>query len=191
MGIPEQPSRPKLLVWLAAFVVVFGVVAWLVTGGASTRVLPLAHNHPLPRASPAYTPGPTPLPCLSSEIELVGALNACTSIDRTSYTTCAVSPHAFNTTFKLLGGSQDFLLYLNIPNTYPAPGDYLLTNGGTEVDVREYATGAFWQSVSGVLTTTSSDGRSGTVSAILEASAGNNSVVPGPTLRVDGPWSCP
>ena|ERR1022692_859310 len=87
-------------------------------------------------------------------------------------------------------GSHDFLLYLNIPVRYPEPGDYSLTNGGAEVDVREYATGSFWQSVSGVLTTTSSDGRSGTVSTVLEAAAGNNTVLPGATLRVDGPWSC-
>lgn len=182
-----QPSRPKLLVWLAGFVVVFGVAAWLATGAARIRVAPPSHSHPF-----TFTPGatPTPLPCMSSEIELVGAFNACALIDRTSYTVCAVSPHAFNTIFKLLGGSHDFLLYLKIPNRYPEPGDYSLTTGGAEVDVREYATGAFWQSVSGVLTTTSSDGRSGTVSAILEASAGNNSVVPGPMLSVDGAWSC-
>jgi hypothetical protein len=194
MGTSDQPSRSKLLLWLAGFVVVFGAVSWLVTGRAGTRVLPLAHNHPPPRASPAFTPGlptPTPLGCQSREIELTGAFNACTSIDRTSYIVCAVSPHAFNAVFKLLGGSHDFLLYLNIPNRYPEPGDYNLTNGGAEVDLREYATGAFWRSVSGVLATTSTDGRSGSVSAVLEASVGNNSVVPGPTLSVIGPWSCP
>jgi hypothetical protein len=125
-----------------------------------------------------------------SQVQLIGAYSACTSIDRTSYAVCAVSPHAFSTVFKLLGGSEDFLLYLNIPVRYPEPGDYSLTNGGAKVDIREYATGAFWQSVSGVLATTGADGRSGTVSAVLEAAAGNNTVLPGATLMVDGPWTC-
>jgi hypothetical protein len=195
--ISDQPSRPKLLVSLGGFVVVFGVVAWLVTGGAN-RVTPPSHGHP-----PTFSPGPTPTPstsvvgptsvplgCMFGQIQLVGAFSACTSIDRTSYTVCDVTPHTFNVVFELLGRSHDFLLYLSIPVRYPEPGDYSLTNGGAEVDVREYATGGFWQSVSGVLTTTSTDGRSGTVSAILEAAAGNSTVLPGATLRVDGPWSC-
>lgn len=54
-----------------------------------------------------------------SEIQLIGAYSACTSIDRPSFNVCAVSPHSFFTVFKLLGGSQDFLLYLNIPVRYP------------------------------------------------------------------------
>jgi hypothetical protein len=186
VGISDQPSRPKLLVWLGGFVVVFGVVAWLVTGGAN-RVAPPSRTHP---STSALGPTSVPLGCMLSQIQLVGAFSACTSIDRTSYTVCEISPHTFNAVFKLLGGTHDFLLYLNIPVRYPEPGDYSLTNGGAEVDVREYATGSFWQSVSGVLTTTSSDGRSGTVSTVLEAAAGNNNVLPGATLRVDGPWSC-
>jgi hypothetical protein len=197
VGVSDQPGRPKLLIWLGGFVIVFGVVAWLVTGGAN-RVTPSSHGHP-----PTFTLGPTPTPstsalgptsgplgCMLSQIQLVGAVSACTSIDHTSRAVCEVSPHAFNVVFKLLGGSHDFLLYLNIPVRYPEPGDYSLTNGGAEVDVREYATGGFWQSVSGVLTTSSLDGRSGTVSALLEAAAGNTTVLPGATLRVDGPWSC-
>jgi hypothetical protein len=100
---------------------------------------------------------------------------------------------AWNTLFKLLGPSHDFLLYLNVHDGYSGAGEYRLDTGAAEVDVREYATGAFWQSVVGILTVTGSDGRSGTVSAVLEASASNNPgfVVPGRTLRVDGPWSCP
>ena len=187
MGMSEGPSQPKLLAWLAGFVVVFGIVAWLVTGGAGFRIAPASHSHPF-----AFTPeaSPTPLVCMFSQIELVGSFNLCTSIDRASFTVCTVSPHSFSAIFKLLGRSHDFLLYLRIPIRYPEPGDYSLTTGGAEVDVREYATGDFWQSVSGVLALTRSDGRSGTVSAVLQASAGNNSVVPGPRLRVDGPWSC-
>ena len=125
-----------------------------------------------------------------SQIQLVGAFSACTSIDRTSYTECDVSAHTFNVVFDLLGSGHDFLLYLNIPVRYSEPGDYSLSNGGAEVSVREYTTGGLWQSVSGDLTITTGDGRSGTVSALLESAAGNNAVLPGATLRVDGPWSC-
>jgi hypothetical protein len=195
VGISDQPSRPKLLASLGGFVVVFGVVAWLISGGANRAAPPLRSHpstftlRPTPSTS-ALGPKSVPLGCMLSQIQLIGAYSACTSIDRTSYTVCAVSPHAFYTVFKLLGGSQDFLLYLNIPVRYPEPGDYSLTNGGAEVDIREYASGAFWQSVSGVLATTSADGRSGTVSAVLEATAGNNTVLPGATLMVDGPWTC-
>jgi hypothetical protein len=57
--------------------------------------------------------------------------------------------------------------------------------------VRRYDTDALWQSVAGILTVTGSDGRSGSVSAILELSAGNNSTARGATLSVNGPWSCP
>jgi hypothetical protein len=197
MGISDQPGRPKLLVWLGGFVVVFGVVAWLVTGGAN-RVPPSSHGHP-PTFTLRSTPTPStsavgprsvPLGCMLSQTQLIGAFSACTSIDRASRAVCEVSPHSFKGVFKLLGGSHTFLLYLNIPVRYPEPGNYTLSNGGAEVDVREAATGGFWQSVSGVLTTTSLDGRSGTVSAVLEAAASNNTVLPGATLRVDGPWSC-
>ena len=181
MGISEHPSRPKLLVWLGGFVVVFGVTAWLVTGGASVRVAPPSHSHP---------PGVTaaPLDCLSSEMKLVGSFNDCASIDSAS-SNCKVSPPAFNTLFKLLGPSQDFLLYLIVPDGYSGAGEYRLDTGAAEVDVREFATGALWQSVAGILTVTGSDGRSGTVSATLEIPLGNN--VPAASLTVNGPWRCP
>jgi len=185
MGVSEQPGRPKLLAWLAGFVVVFGVVAWLATGGAGTRVLPLAHNHP-----PALGPTPTPLVCKSEQLQLVGSFNDCASIDSTA-SNCKVSPPAFNTLFKVLGPSQDYLLYLIVPDGYSGAGEYRLDTGSAEVDVREYPTGALWQSVAGILTVTGSDGRSGTVSATLETSSNSGPVVPAASLAVNGRWSCP
>jgi hypothetical protein len=190
MGIPQQPGRPKSFLLLAGFVVVFGMAAWVVTGGAGTRVVPLSHNHPPPRASGAFTPGPpTPPACKSDQLQLVGSFNDCASIDSAS-SNCKVSPPAFNTLFKLLGPSQDFLLYLIVPDGYSGAGEYSLDTGAAEVDVREYPTGALWQSVAGILTVTGSDGRSGTVSATLETSPGNDSVVPAASLTVNGPWIC-
>jgi hypothetical protein len=185
----RQPRRGAVLLWLAGFVVVFGGASWIVTGGISRDTPPALESHTI-TSSPMPTLGPTPPFCASFQLELNGAFSDCTSIDRTSVDNCAVSTHAFYAVFKLRGTRHDFLLRLNIPFTYPEPGDYNLANGGAEVDVSDDATGEYWTSASGVLTTTASDDRSGSVSAVLEASAGNNSVVPGPTLRVDGPWRC-
>ena len=58
------------------------------------------------------------------------------------------------------------------------------------VPAQRYDTDGWWQSVAGILTVTGSDGRSGTVSAILERSASNNAAVPDSTLSLNGPWSC-
>jgi hypothetical protein len=63
-----------------------------------------------------------------------------------------------------------------------------LVNG---VPVQQYGTATFWQSVAGILTVTSRDGRSGTLSAILEMSGPGNTTVLGSTLSVSGSWSCP
>jgi hypothetical protein len=59
------------------------------------------------------------------------------------------------------------------------------------VSVQQYGTDLFWQSAAGVLVVTGRDGRSGTVSAILEQSAGHNATVLGTELSVSGAWNCP
>jgi hypothetical protein len=220
MGIPEQPSRPKLLVGLAGFVVVFGVVAWLVTGRAGTHVLPLAHNHPAPRASPAFTPGPTPTPlaCPPNDLTLAGAFNECAKTAPDATITCSVSGHALKAVLRLGGPNPDaFLLYIEVNGTFDGPGPYALPpwphamgtkddvpkvavqQDGTSafwqlvkgVPVQNYGTDDYWYSVAGILNVLGRNGRSGTVSAILELSAGTYSTVRGSTLSVNGPWSCP
>ena len=186
MGISEQPGRPKLLAWLAAFVVVFGTVSWFVTSGISRHDSPVTHSHP----PPALTPGPTPPVCRSDQLQLVGSFNDCASIDSAA-SHCHVSSPVFDMLFKLLGRSQDYRLYLLIPDGYSGARQYRLDTGDAQVDVREYPTGAPWLSVAGILTVTGSDGRSGTVSATLETSLVNGPVVPAASLTVNGPWSCP
>ena len=59
-----------------------------------------------------------------------------------------------------------------------------------KVGLEDYSTDTLWQSVAGVLTITSGNGRSGTVNAILQGSAATVAE-PGPTLTIIGPWSCP
>jgi hypothetical protein len=91
--------------------------------------------------------------------------------------------------FKLIGARHEFLLSLDIPVRYPEPGDYYLA-GGSEVDVTNYATGAFWRSAAGVLSTTTADGRSGIVNANLTYDAGGSTPPPVLSLRIHGPWRC-
>jgi hypothetical protein len=188
MGKPDQASRLKVLLWLAGFVVVFGGVSWLVSGGINRGTPSLVHSH-LSTGSPEPTPGRTPPFCGSGQLELDGAFDDCASIDRSSADNCAVTPHTIYAVFKLLGTRHEFLLSLNIPVRYPEPGDYYLT-GGSEVDVTNDATGAFWRSVAGVLSTTTADGRSGIVNANLTYDAGGSTPPPVLSLRIQGPWRC-
>ncbi|MGH9209034.1 MAG: hypothetical protein ACRD1G_21240 [Acidimicrobiales bacterium] len=97
------------------------------------------------------------------------------------------------------------LLYIELKGTYIVPGTYDLppwqfglgTNDVPKVALLQSSTGTFWESVAGVLTVTGGNGRSGNLSAILQASSASlqasdgGTVLPGPTLSVDGPWSCP
>jgi hypothetical protein len=55
--------------------------------------------------------------------------------------------------------------------------------------VAMFATGVFWQSVSGVLTVAGGDGQSGAVNAMLQTSNGST-VVPGSTITIIGQWRC-
>jgi hypothetical protein len=195
VDISEHPSRPKLLLWLAALVVVFGAVSWLVTGGAGMRVTPLKPSHPA-----LITLGPTPMPlvCAPNELALTGVVSECATAAPGKTSTCSVRGHVLDALLRLAGSNQAFLLYIEVKGTYTGPGVYYLpqwkfgldTNDVPKVAVRQYTTGASWQSVAGVLSVTGRDGRSGTVSAILQVSNGT-AVVPGPTLSVNGPWSCP
>jgi hypothetical protein len=207
-------DRRSVLLWLAGVVVVFGGISWLLTG-IGRRGAPPTHSPPT-----AITPGPTPTPldCPSNELALVGAFNECATAFADATSTCSVSGHILEMVLRLTGASPDaFFLYIEVNGAFAGPGaSYALppwphplgTQGdvpkvavqrdGTSafwqlvggVPVQRYDTDALWQSVAGILTVTGSDGRSGTVSAILELSAGNNSTVRGSTLSLNGPWSC-
>ena len=110
---------------------------------------------------------------------------------------CSVTGDILDAKLRLTGSNQLFLLYIEVYGAYAGPGTYDLplwqfglgANDVPKVGVSDYWTGALWQSVAGVLTVTSSDGRSGTVSAILQHSNGVP-VAPGPTLSLNGPWRC-
>jgi hypothetical protein len=200
MDTSDQPSRTKLLAWLAGFVVAFGAVSWLVT--SRIALAPPTHRHPA-----TFTPGPTPEPlvCASTELALTGVLNECVTAIPEQKLACSLVGDTLDAVLRLAGNNQAFLLYIELKGTYAGPDTYYLpgwqfglgTNDVPKVGLLQSATGRLWESVAGVLTVTGGDGQSGTLSAILQASSASlqasdgTTVVPGPTLSVDGPWSCP
>jgi hypothetical protein len=208
-----RQSRARTLVFLAAFVVVAGAAAWIVGGKVDLNAAP-------PNSSPsAATPGPTPEPlnCLSSDLELAGAFNACATTIPDASSTCSVSGHTLEASLRISSGSSGMWLFIDVNGAYTGPATYDLAPwpqplGATDDDpkvaiqeqgtdaftqlvngvpVQQYGTATFWQSVAGILTVTSRDGRSGTLSAILEMSGPGNTTVLGSTLSVSGSWSCP
>lgn len=213
-GERRGSDRRSVLLWLVGFVVVFGGVSWVLTGTGR-------HNAPpSQRHTASVTPGrtPTPLNCSSNQLELVGAFNECANAVPDAAATCSVSGPVLEAVVRLAGRNSDaFFLYIEVNGAFTGPGTYDLppwpralgTKGdvpklavqqdGTSafwhlvngVPVQQYDTAALWQSVAGVLTVTGRDGRSGTVSAILQLSTGHNATVGGSTLSIDGPWNCP
>jgi hypothetical protein len=183
MGISEQPSRPRILLWLAAFVIVFGAASWLVTGGIRHNVLPAGHSGPL-----SITPGPAPPVCRSDQLQIFGAFNECADIALPAF--CGVSAQTLDNVFVLHGTKHTFILDIGIPSGYLGAGDFGLNNGGAEVDIRENTSNAFWQSISGDLSVTANSGTSGTVYAYLDPWIGNAGGHPYLPLRVQGSWKC-
>ena len=57
MGKSDQPSRSKLMAWLAAFVVVFGTVSWLITMDVGFHGVPPTRPPNRPIGSPTNTVG--------------------------------------------------------------------------------------------------------------------------------------
>lgn len=214
MGTSRQPSTPKVLLALASFVVAVGAVSWLVTARSGSRDAP-------PADTPALiaTPGTTPIPldCAPNQLELVGAFNECVASVPYSAEPCSVSGHVLDVVLRLGGGSFSAFLYIEVDGPYDGPGTYDLPawphplgtakdppkvavqqDGTGEysrlihgVTVEQYGSDLLWQSVAGVLVVTGLDGRSGTLTAILELSSGRNATVLGAELSVSGAWNCP
>ncbi|MFZ0130796.1 MAG: hypothetical protein WAL77_15375 [Candidatus Dormiibacterota bacterium] len=191
MGKSDQPSRSKLMAWLAAFVVVFGTVSWLITMDVGFHGVPPTHPPTAPLGAP-----PTPWDCTSNQLEVDGIYNECATPTSGKPSRCDVYGQMLDEVLRFAGDNQAFALEIQIDGTYAGPGKYDLQPWprplGATPDVPKvalFAIGVFWQSVSGVVTVTRGDGRAGTVNAILQTSNGTT-VVPGPTIKVIGAWSC-
>src|ERR1039457_4087581 len=76
MGKSGESTRPRVLFWLAGFVVVFGGLTLIVTKVTGLHPAPPAHPPPATFA-PAPAPTPTPPVCASNGLGLTGAINTC------------------------------------------------------------------------------------------------------------------
>ncbi len=151
-----------------------------------------------PSALGAIAPAAQLPACSTDQLQVGGAFNECArnAHDATQY--CTVSGTTLSNVIVLQGAQHRYLLYLSIDGGYKGSGDYHLApwssslgvnDGKAKVAVREYATGAFWQSVSGTLHVSGDDGRSGDVAVNLTFTGG----APSPadfSLGILGPWTC-
>jgi hypothetical protein len=201
----RESHRPKAVIWLAGFVVVFAGVSLFITRVMGLQEASPTRNHPA-----IVTPAPTPTPfaCPSDEIGLTGVINTCVTAapDKTSTCSVSVSSGVLAAVLRFVDSQHVFLLYIELnAGFYTGPGTYGLApwqfqlgrNDVPKVALLQSTTGTFWESVGGGVDVTGSDGRSGNVNAVLQASSvgvqasNGQTVPPGPTLSVIGPWSCP
>jgi len=183
-------SRPILA--LAAFAVALGVVALVATGGISRIVSP-----PTPHQSAPVSTAKFPPFCGAHAIELVGARDDCATRDPTG-AACSVEGRVLDAVIHLRGNERSYLLYVEVDGGYSGTGPYLLppwahpyadaNDGNGKAGIREYVTGALWQSVAGVIIVTNKDGKSGFINADLDPVAG--AAPPITRLHIEGPWNC-
>jgi hypothetical protein len=183
-------SRANALLALAAFAAALGVAALLVTGGIGRIAPATAH----PSATPSSSLTPSPVPCVTT---LAGAMNDCTvaaadPVAAAGSNGCSADASGLHEVIYLHGNFRNYLLYVNIDG-YTGPGTYTLHASATSnrpfaVGIREYDSGALWESAGGTLTV-ASNGRSGTLNVLLNYVGG---LVAPPVLGliVSGRWTC-
>ena len=157
------------------------------------------HDASPTRSHPATFPPPGSTPvidCPSAELKVVGIYDECAMAAPAKTSTCGVYGHMLDEVLRYTGDHQAFAFEIQINGTYDGPGTYNLPSWPFELGTQDgvpkvamFAIGVFWQSVAGVVTVISSDGRSGTVDAILQTSNGST-VISGPMLNIVGRWSC-
>jgi hypothetical protein len=175
-------SRYRTLLSLGVVVLLVGLASLVATGA-------IGREPPLPRATATASAPTTPAPpsCKANQLALAGVFNDC-AVSVATTSSCAAGSLVFNAVIRFHGTGHDYLLYLHIGNGYHGSGTY--ANSTVSVDLREYATGAFWQSIPGVvLRVSGSDGRSGAVKAAL-AYVGGEPTPPTVGLNISGAWRC-
>jgi hypothetical protein len=185
-------SRSRPILALAAFAVALGVVALVVTGGISRIVSPPTPHQSAPMSTAKFPPF-----CGAHAIELVGARDDCATRDPTE-AACSVSRGVLDAVIRLRGNERSYLLYVEVDGGYSGTGPYLLppwqhpypdaNDGNGKAGIREYVTGALWQSVAGVIIVTNKDGKSGVINADLDPVGGP--APPITRLHIEGPWNC-
>jgi len=168
-------------------------VASLIATGVDVRAPPmrLAAPETLFAPSPVAllpTPAfPTAPSCRADQLELVGVFNDCAVVaanGTASY--CSVSGGILRDVLHVQGNLHGYLVYLTIRRYHGSGATYV----NASVLLREYVTGALWQSITGgTIRVTGADGRSGIVKADL-AYVGGVPTAPTVGLDVSGMWSC-
>ena len=185
-------SRYRTLLSLGAVVLVVGVASLIATG-AIRRAMPAPRATPTILVTPSpfpplpIPPFPTPPSCTTDQLELVGVFNDCAVVaanGTASY--CSVSGGTLRDVLHVQGKAHGYLLYLTIVGYHGSGVTYV----DASILVREYVTGALWQSITGgIIRVTGADGRSGSVKADL-AYVGGEPTPPTVGLNVSGTWSC-
>jgi hypothetical protein len=185
-------SRYRTLLSLGAVVLVVGLASLIATG-AIRRPPPQPRATPTVLATPSpfpllpIPPLPTPPSCTTDQLELVGVFNDCAvaaANGTASY--CSVSGSTLRDVLHLQGKTHGYLLYLTIVGYHGSGVTYVVAS----VLVREYVTGALWQSMSGgIIRVTGVDGRSGSVKADLSY-VGGEPTPPTVGLNISGAWRC-
>jgi hypothetical protein len=184
-------SRYRTMLSLGAVVLVVGLASLIATGAV--------RRAPQPRATPTALATPSPFPllpipalptppsCATYQLKLVGVFNDCAaSAANGTASYCSVSGSTLRDVLHLQGKTHGYLLYLTIVSYHGSGVTYV----DASVLVREYVTGALWQSMTGgIITVTGVDGRSGSVKADL-AYVGGEPTPPTVGLNVSGGWRC-
>jgi hypothetical protein len=176
---PEQRRRTRVLIWLAGFVVVFAGTSWLVTGGVGRGVEP---------AITTASATPILVECGPDQLQ-IGAVDDCVSVPPSSVPSCEQGGGMFEALFTLQGATEQYRLYINLLSGYHGAGDYVVNSpAGAFVYVRDYATGALWQSVGGILAVSGGGHPYGTLDANF-GTVGNGDA-PSAPFTVAGTWRC-
>lgn len=182
-----------------------GLVVVLPAAIYGVSALTASPHTPVPTTAPVERPtqaaqSPAPQPsCSAGQLQLEGAFVDCTAAAPHAAQYCTVSGNTLDDVITIKSATRQYLLYLFIEGGYRGQGDYQLApwsngldvkDGKAKVAVREYVSGAFWQSVSGVLHVGGNQGDSGGVAANL-VFVGGEPTPPVTRLGIIGPWSCP
>jgi hypothetical protein len=138
-------------------------------------------------ASPAFA-------CGSDQLRLTGADQDC--IKSFQAMSCPTGSYDQARVVHLHGTTGNYILYVEVRGAYHGPAAYSLapwphpslgvSDGVAKVAVREWTSGAMWQSTSGTLTIARGE-ETGTVSAVLTGGGGSNA----DQLHIAGRWMCP
>jgi hypothetical protein len=177
----EQPHGVRVIFGLAAFALVVAGVSWLVTGKVG-RVDPVPAG-----VSPETGSRSVVQECGGGRLQLLGAISDCVSVEAATHP-CAVEGSTFAALFNLNGDGTSYRLFINVLSGYHGNGEYGLNGpAGVYIFVRDYRTGALWQSVRGTLELTGGDFTSGTLNANLGLGGNSLPTVP---LSLAGAWHC-